>query len=193
MTLPDENSVVIPVSDVLVDTGHASQAEAEAAGIRVGTPVVCRPRVLELAGERIAGTSIEDRAGCAVLLEVVRSLAGRPGGPTVHVVFSVEEEFNLRGAAVAARALAPDIAIQIDIMPATDTPGVSERGSMMLGVGPGASLGAAVIDVGFPLRHSHSSLEDCDLRDLEGLARLLVACLDNIGPDLSLSHDREPP
>lgn len=53
--------------------------------------------------------------------------------------------------------------------------------------------GAAVIDVGFPLRHSHSSLEVCDLRDLEGFVRLLAACLDTIGPDFSLSHDREPP
>ena len=164
----------------------------------------------------------------------------------MHVVFSVQEEFNLRGAAVAARALAPDIAIQIDIMLATDTPGMGERGSMTLGGGPGISLysfhgrgtlngviphpamvelfeetaasegiamqrsaqvgiltdnsyvqcvgeGAAVIDVGFPLRHSHSSLEVCDLRDLEGLARLLVACLDSIGPAFSLSHDREGP
>lgn len=245
-TLPDERNVVVPVNDVLVDTGHVSQAEAEAAGIRIGTPVVYRPRVLELAGERVAGTSIDDRAGCAVLLEVARSLAGRRGGPTVHVVFSVQEEFNLRGAAIAARALAPDIAIQIDIMLATDTPGMDERGSMKLGGGPGMSLysfhgrgtlngviphpamvelfeataasegaalqrsaqvgvltdnsyvqcvgeGAAVIDVGFPLRHSHSSLEVCDLRDLEGLVRLLVACLGNIGPDLSLSHDGQPP
>ena len=53
--------------------------------------------------------------------------------------------------------------------------------------------GAADIDVGLPLRLSHSSLEVCDLRDLEGLVRLHQACLDNIRPDFSLSHDREPP
>jgi putative aminopeptidase FrvX len=61
-------------------------------------------------------------------------------GPTVHVVFSVQEEFNLRGALVAAQALKPDIAIQIDLMLATDTPDMADRGEMRLGGGPGISL-----------------------------------------------------
>ena len=49
-TLPDEKSVVVPVSDVLVDTGHASRAEAKAAGIRIGTPAVYRPACWSLPG-----------------------------------------------------------------------------------------------------------------------------------------------
>ena len=245
-TPPEEKHVVVPVRDVVVDTGHASKLELEAAGVRIGTPVVYSPRVVELAGDRIAGTSVDDRAGCAVLLEVTHALTARVGGPTVHVVFAVQEEFNLRGAVVAARALAPDIAIQVDIMLATDTPGMVERGSMELGAGPGISLysfhgrgtlngviphpamvelfvdtaanegislqrsaqcgvltdnsyvqvvgeGAAVIDAGFPLRYSHSSLEVCDLADLEELTRLLIACIGNVGPEFSVLRDREQP
>jgi hypothetical protein len=38
----------------------------EQAGIRIGTPVVYRPNVVPLWGDRIAGTSVDDRAGCAV-------------------------------------------------------------------------------------------------------------------------------
>ena len=49
-------------------------------------------------------------------------LQERDGGPTVHIVFSTQEEFNLRGALSAAQALQPDIAIQIDLMLASDTP-----------------------------------------------------------------------
>lgn len=236
-TAPEEKYLVVKAPDLVIDTGHSSRDEAEAAGIAVGTPVTYRPRVMPLAGERIAGTAIDDRAGCAVLLELAR--ADRSGWPTVHLVFSVQEEFNLRGALVAANALQPDIAIQIDILLATDTPDMADRGAMHLGGGPGISLynfhgrgtlngviphpalvrlmeetsdtlvqplqrsaqtglltdlayvqhvgaGVAAIDVGFPMRYSHSSLEVCDLRDLAALARLLAAALSRIGPGFDL-------
>ncbi len=139
-TTPEEKYQVIKAPDLLIDTGHGSRAGVEAAGVRIGTPVVYRPHVVEMAGDRIAGTSIDDRAGCAVLIEIARMLADRQGGPTVHLVFSVQEEFNLRGAVVAAQTLKPDIAIQIDLMLACDTPDMASRGDMRLGGGPGMSL-----------------------------------------------------
>ena len=40
--------------------------------------------------------------------------------------------------------------------------------------------GVACIDLGFPCRYTHSSLEVCDLADLEGLARLVLAGLGRI-------------
>lgn len=95
-----------------------------------------RRRSLNLPEGRVAGTSVDDRAGCAVLLDVARRLATRPGGPTVHIVFSTQEEFNLRGALPAAQALKPDIAIQVDLMLATDTPDMADVGDMVLGGGP---------------------------------------------------------
>jgi len=197
---------------------------------------------MALAGDRIAGTSVDDRAGCAVLIEVARALATRTSGPPVHLVFSVQEEFNLRGALVAAQELKPDIAIQIDLMLASDTPDMANRGDMALGGGPGMSLysfhgrgtlngviphpamvrlfedtaaaeavalqrsaqtgiltdlsyvqlagdGAASIDIGFPMRYSHSALEMCDPGDLEELTRLILAALPRITSDFSLGRD----
>lgn len=241
-TTPEEKFHVQRTQDLRIDTGHGSKAAIEAAGVRIGTPVVYRPQVLELAGDRIAGTSVDDRAGCAVLLELARALNTRSGGATVHLVFSVQEEFNLRGAVVAAQALRPDIAIQIDLMLACDTPDMADRGEMALGAGPGMSLysfhgrgtlngviphpamvrlieetaaaeglalqrsaqvgvltdlsyvqllgeGVASVDVGFPCRYTHSALEICDLADLEGLARLLVAALGRIGPGFDITRD----
>ena len=241
-TQPDEKYQVAKASEMRIDTGHGSKAEVEAAGVRIGSPVVYRPNVLALANDRIAGTSVDDRAGCAVLLEVARRLKARTQGPTVHLVFSVQEEFNLRGAVVAAQGLKPDIAIQIDLMLATDTPEMADRGEMVLGGGPGISLysfhgrgtlngviphpsavrlfeetalaeaiplqrsaqvgvltdlsyvqlvgeGVASIDVGFPMRYSHSSLEVCDLRDLEALTRLLIAALAKIDGNFELTRN----
>jgi putative aminopeptidase FrvX len=237
-----EKYVVPTAPEVRIDTGHGSRAAVEAAGIRIGTPVVYLPRVLPLANDRFAGTAVDDRAGCAVLLQIAEALKDRSGGPTVHLVWSVQEEFNLRGAVVAAQVLQPDIAIQIDLMLATDTPDMADRGEMTLGEGPGMSLysfhgrgtlngviphpalvrlveetaetvrmplqrstqvgvltdlsyvqtvgaGVAPIDLGFPMRHSHSALEVCDLRDLDALARLLIATLGRIDGALRLERD----
>ena len=233
---------VVKTSEIRIDTGHGSKAAVEAAGIRIGTPVVYRPHVMPLAGGRIAGTSVDDRAGCAVLLAVAEALMTRKSGPTIHLVFSVQEEFNLRGAQVAAQALSPDVAIQIDLMLATDTPEMANRGEMVLGGGPGMSLysfhgrgtlngviphpalvdlfetiaaaetlplqrsaqvgvltdlsyvqlvgeGVAAIDMGFPMRYSHSSLEVVDLADLHDLARLLTAGLARIDEGFQLERD----
>lgn len=241
-TTPEEKYTVMRAAELVIDTGHETGDAVRQAGISIGTPVIYHPRVIPLAGDRIAGTSVDDRAGCAVLLEVAHALAARAGGPTVHVVFSVQEEFNLRGAVVAAQVLEPDIAIQIDLMLATDTPDMAENGQMQLGGGPGISLysfhgrgtlngviphpamvqlfenaaqaknmplqrsaqvgvltdlsyvqtvgqGVASIDIGFPMRYSHSSLEACDLGDLASLTALILGALEGIGPDFYLNRD----
>jgi putative aminopeptidase FrvX len=49
--------------------------------------------------------------------------------------------------------------------------------------------GVASIDMGFPMRYSHSSLELCDLGDLEQLTRLLVSAISSIGPEFNLDRD----
>lgn len=240
-TQPDEKYVVPKAADLYIDAGYTSKASAEADGIQIGTPVTYAPNFMHLAEGRVAGTAIDDRAGCAVLLDVARSLATRQDGPTVHVVFSTQEEFNLRGAVVAAQSLKPDIAMQIDLMLACDTPDMSDVGEMHLGGGPGISLysfhgrgtlngvlphpalvalfetaaaglqmplqrsaqvgvltdlsyvqlvgeGVASIDVGFPMRYSHSSLEVCQISDLEDLAALLCAALGHVTPEIKLER-----
>lgn len=240
-TEPEEKYTVLRTADLSVDCGFASAAEAARAGVAIGDPVTYLPRLVPLASNRIAATALDDRAGCAVLVLLAEALQADPARPTVHVVFSVQEEFNLRGAVVAAQALKPDIAIQIDLMLATDTPDMADRGEMRLGGGPGMSLysfhgrgtlngviphpalvdlferaavsagiplqrsaqtgiltdnsyvqlvgeGVAAIDVGFPMRYTHSALEVCDLDDLDALTRLLVRAIRAIDDTLELER-----
>jgi len=49
--------------------------------------------------------------------------------------------------------------------------------------------GVASIDMGFPMRYSHSSLELCDLNDLVSLTHLLVRGIESITPSFSLDRD----
>ena len=241
-TPPEEKYKVVPYAELFIDVGTQDAAATRALGIEIGTPVVYDPRFMALAGDRIAGTAVDDRAGCAVIMEVARELAKGGPRPTVHFVFAVLEEFNLRGAMVAAQALKPDIAIQLDLALNSDTPDMAQRGEIVLGGGPAMSLysfhgrgtlngtiphpalpklfaetaeaaaiplqrtahtgvltdssyvqlvgeGVACIDLCFPCRYTHTALELCDLRDLEGLARLLVAALRRIDTTFSLDRD----
>ena len=135
-TKPEEKYLVLPYQEIIVDAGFSNAEEALAAEIDIGSAVVYAPKAIELAGKRLAGTAVDDRAGCAVIVETARQLVALPGRPTVHFVFSTLEEFNLRGAVVAAQALAPDIAIQLDLILATDTPDMLARGDVGLGSAP---------------------------------------------------------
>lgn len=241
----EEKYRVLPYPELFIDTGLGSAAAVIAAGINVGTPIVYAPNFVELSGDRIAGTSIDDRAACAVMLEVARALDEVDTHPTVHLVFSVLEEFNLRGAVTAAQSLSPDVAIQLDLILATDTPDMAARGDVTLGGGPAMSLysfhgrgtlngviphpamvklfedaardaglplqrsahvgaltdlsyvqlvgeGVAAIDIGFPMRYSHSALESCDVGDLVGLVTLCVEAIRRIDANFSLDRDDYP-
>ena len=52
-----------------------------------------------------------------------------------------------------------------------------------------AGKGVACIDMGYPMRYSHSARELCDLSDLVALTKLLDAALGAIGADFSLDRD----
>src|SRR5688572_21098669 len=113
-TTPEEKYRVVPYAELYVDAGFTSAAAVRAAGIDIGTPVVYAPKAIDLGEGRIGGTSVDDRAACAVMLDVAGVLKEIPERPTVHLVFSVQEEFNLRGVLPAAQVLNPDVAIQLD-------------------------------------------------------------------------------
>ena len=48
------------------------------------------------------------------------SLLQQKNKPTVHIVFSVQEEFNLRGVLPVINTLKPNIAIQVDLTLTSD-------------------------------------------------------------------------
>lgn len=61
----------------------------------------------------IVAKSIDDRIGCAILIETLRRLEQTPHN--LHFVFTVQEEVGLRGATTAAYKVHPDVSIAIDV------------------------------------------------------------------------------
>ena len=135
---PDEAKKAIPIDQLHVDVGTASREATEELGIRVGDLVTFAREGGALNDTRVfTGKAVDDRAGCAVMVEVMRRLGDRDGGATVVGVAAVQEELGIRGAGPAAARVRPDVGIAIDVTLCGDTPGMEfSRLPIKLGLGP---------------------------------------------------------
>ena len=86
-------------------------------------------------GDTLLAKSLDDRIGCAILIEVLRQLKTTPH--EVHFVFTVQEEVGgvPRGATTAAYRVHPDVAIAVDVTDSGDVPG-RKHFEVKLGQGP---------------------------------------------------------
>jgi len=92
-------------------------------------------RDLVVRGERLMAKSMDDRIGCAVLVETMRRLEDSPH--ELAFVFSVQEEVGLRGARTAAYGVDPAIGIAVDVTRTGDTP---KAKTMEVGLGKGPAI-----------------------------------------------------
>jgi endoglucanase len=117
------------MAKLYVDIGASSREEAQD---RLGQAAGFVRPFADL-GRRIVAKALDDRIGCAVLVEVLRRLEDTPH--EVYAVFSVQEEIGLRGARTGAYGLDPEVGIALDITVAADTPEAPKL-AMKLGDGP---------------------------------------------------------
>lgn len=136
LTGPEEKFKVATINELYIDIGAHSKSEAEAMGILPGTPITYHGFFNEMAGGQFAGKALDDRAGCFVLLQVLRLLSEKEIPATIYYVGSVQEEFSIRGVLPAAYAINPDMAIGLDISIACDTPDLDEYSDTRFGGGP---------------------------------------------------------
>jgi endoglucanase len=86
----------------------------------------------------VTGKAFDDRAGCAVLVELLR---GDRFPFDLHAAFTVQEEVGLRGARVAAYAIEPDCAFALEATVADDLPKEKDVSpTTMLGQGPAITV-----------------------------------------------------
>jgi putative aminopeptidase FrvX len=72
----------------------------------------------------------------AALLALVERLIDASPAGTVHVAFTTQEEFHVRGTLALIQKLDPDIVINVDVAPAADTPDLAGATAVKLGEGP---------------------------------------------------------
>ena len=128
-----------------IDIGCTTKEEAEKY-VHVGDYCGFIGNFYELPEGRICSKSLDDRAGCYMLIEALRHNCGSCPND-IYYVFSVQEEVGCRGAVAAASRIKPDIGISVDVTPDHFYP-CDLEGSNEVGKGIGVSIGnpSAMLD-----------------------------------------------
>lgn len=129
----EDRSRVPRLDQLYIDVGATGREDCP---VRVGDAAVfVRPFAVQ--GRRLVAKAMDDRIGCAVLIETLRRLGEIPN--EVHFVFSVQEETTLSGARTAAYGIEPDLAIAVDVTTTGDTPEARPM-AVELGKGPAVKV-----------------------------------------------------
>lgn len=132
----EENEKLPRLENLMVDIGAKTKEEAEKLA-PLGTYIAFSTPYREL-GPTVSGKAFDDRAGCTVLVELLR---GEPFPFDLFAAFTVQEEVGLRGAQVAAYAIAPDCGFVLEGTIADDLPKEKEESpTTMLGGGPAITV-----------------------------------------------------
>ncbi|MBR3392500.1 MAG: M20/M25/M40 family metallo-hydrolase [Firmicutes bacterium] len=118
-----ERNKPLDITELVIDIGAVSRKEVEEVfHIGPGCPAVPAVEFEYNEKNQVAlGKGFDDRIGCAVVLEVLRRLAGKKLGTRVVGTLTSQEEVGERGCIAALEKVRPQIAICIEGAPADDT------------------------------------------------------------------------
>ena len=119
-----------------IDIGADSEAQAKKK-VKIGDTFVLRSNISKLCGQRVIGRPLDDRIGCAVVVEIAKEIAKSGTENDIYFVFSVQEEVGCRGSKTAAFAIAPDVSLTFDVTGTGDTAGAKP---MNVKLGGGAAI-----------------------------------------------------
>jgi putative aminopeptidase FrvX len=128
------------LADLHIDIGVRSREEAEGI-VSVGDAAVWNGAPVELPNGRLLSRALDNRLGAYIALEAARRIAeSKEAKVDVVAVAAVQEEIGLYGARVAAYGLDPEVALAIDVTPATDYPGGDPKRAGRIELGMGAMI-----------------------------------------------------
>ena len=140
VTKPEEKNKVINYESMFIDIGAKDKEDAEKM-VRVGDLMTFNSIFAEFPNNLVMGKAIDNRAGCYVMMEVLKRV---DADVTVYAVGTVQEEVGLKGARTAAFKLNPDYAIALDVTLSGDHPGIKpEEAPVVIGKGPAVILSDA--------------------------------------------------
>ncbi len=134
----EERKKLLEIKDMYIDVGAASADEVRALGVRPGDQVVpISPFTVLGTGKTYLGKAFDNRVGCALMIDVVKNLAGGRHPNTVYAVGTVQEEVGLRGARTSSWVVEPDVGLTMEVAIAGDVPDVKkDEAQARLGKGP---------------------------------------------------------
>lgn len=124
----EERSKVVPLKDLYMDIGAKDAADA-ARYVSVGDYATFDSDFVTFGkdGTRMKGKALDDRAGCAALIELMRDLHENPCDMPfdVYFAFTCCEEVGISGASVAAFTIQPQLALVLESTAIHDLPDVA--------------------------------------------------------------------
>jgi len=121
-----------PVEKLYIDIGSSSKEEAQKL-VSIGDVAVFENNFVEFGEGFIKAKAIDDRAGCAMLIEMIKTEQEYDK----YFAFTVQEEVGSRGAKTATYAIKPEAAIVLEATTAADIPFVDEQKRVcFVGLGP---------------------------------------------------------
>ncbi|MCL4425400.1 MAG: M42 family metallopeptidase [Firmicutes bacterium] len=133
---PRERETPLKYEDLYIDIGAKSKEEAEKK-VKLGDFAAFATCYEEFGQRKAKGKAFDDRVGCTVLMEALKGQYEFE----LNAVFTVQEEVGLRGAAVAAYDLDPQMGLVLEGTTCSDTPGTDPEGyATEVGKGPALSL-----------------------------------------------------
>ncbi len=128
-----EDKKLEKIEDFYVDLG-LSHEEVEKI-VSLGDRVVLYSEIGELLNDRVCGTALDDRAGCASIIRVAQLLKDEKLNCGVHIVCTTKEETGGTGAQIMTYRVSPTTAIGVDVSFAKQ-PGVDSSKLGELSKGP---------------------------------------------------------
>ncbi|HTX61013.1 MAG TPA: M42 family metallopeptidase [Methanobacterium sp.] len=118
-----ERKEVVKYDNMFIDIGAKNREEAEEM-VDVGDPIIIRQEFEELRNGLVKGKALDNRVGCAILIEVLKRAETNA---TIYGVGTVQEEVGLKGAKTSAFSINPDMALALDVTISGDHPGIKEE------------------------------------------------------------------
>jgi putative aminopeptidase FrvX len=160
--LTDEERKEVPkLKQLHIDIG-ARDADEARSRVRIGDVGVVDAEPLELPNDLVVSRAMDNRVGCYVAARAAQivQLAGGSSGDFLAMAV-VQEEVGLRGSGTATYRHRPDVGIAIDVIHATDSPGIElgETTKHSLGSGPTIERGTVIHPRVFELLYEAAEAE----------------------------------
>jgi putative aminopeptidase FrvX len=113
----EDSQEKISPRNLWIDIGVSSLQEVEKQGIRIGSGIVFATKFHPHPNGAIIGKGLDNRMGCAVLIEALKALGSCLRETTLYGMFTCQEEIGAKGARVAAFDSRPQMTITLDTVP----------------------------------------------------------------------------